>query len=117
MEPIHFGPADRQLFGWLHLPAEGAPRRTAVVLCHPFGQEFVLAHRAFHGLARQLAAAGFAVLRFDYFGTGDSWGDFAQADPEAWKHDITAALRTLQDRVDCDDVALVGMRLGGSLAA
>ncbi len=117
MEPLFFGPAEHSLFGWLHLPAGRAPRRTAVVLCHPFGQEFVLAHRAFHGFARLLADAGFATLRFDWWGTGDSHGDFADARLETWRRDLALALATVRERVRCDDVALAGMRLGATLAA
>jgi alpha-beta hydrolase superfamily lysophospholipase len=117
MEPLFFGPDDHSLFGWLHLPAGRAPRRTAVVLCHPFGQEFVLAHRAFHGFARLLAEAGFATLRFDWWGTGDSQGDLEEARLETWTRDVALAMRTVRERVKCDDVALAGMRLGGTLAA
>jgi len=117
MEPLLFGPAERQLFGWLHLPCDRAPRRTAAVLCAPFGQEYVLAHRALFGLASRLAEAGFAALRFDWFGTGDSAGELTQASVAAWLEDLRLAVDTLRARVRCDDVALVGMRLGGSLAA
>ena len=60
-------------FGWLHLP-EGAPRETGVVLCAPFGCEWLWAHRMYRRLASALEAQGFAVLRFDYEGTGDSRG-------------------------------------------
>ena len=66
MEPLFFGPADHSLFGWLHLPAGRAPRRTAVVLCPPFGQEFVLAHRAAtrdHFARGAVAAAAWLVGR------------------------------------------------------
>jgi hypothetical protein len=116
MEPLLFGSAERQLFGWLHLPGDRQPRRTGVVLCAPFGQEYVLAHRALFGLAGRLAEAGFAALRFDWFGTGDSAGELTEASVEAWKQDLKVAVATLRARVRCDDVALVGMRLGGSLA-
>jgi hypothetical protein len=88
-----------------------------VVLCHPFGQEFVLAHRAFHGFARLLAEAGFATLRFDWWGTGDSQGDLEDARLETWTRDVALAMRTVRERVKCDDVALAGMRLGATLAA
>jgi alpha-beta hydrolase superfamily lysophospholipase len=117
MEPLFFGPAEHSLFGWLHLPSGRAPRRTGVVLCHPFGQEFVLAHRAFHGFARLLADSGFATLRFDWWGTGDSHGDLEEVRLETWMRDVGLAIRTVRERVHCDDVALVGMRLGATLAA
>lgn len=117
MEPLFFGVSDQPLFGWLHAPSGRAPRRTGVVLCAPFGQEYVLAHRALHGCARLLADAGFAALRFDWFGTGDSAGMLEEADLDRWQQDLAAAARTLTERAGCDDVALVGMRVGGTLAA
>ena len=39
--PIWFGPTDRPLFGWLHLPEEA---RAGVVLCRPIGLEELSVH-------------------------------------------------------------------------
>ena len=36
----------------------------------------------------KLSAGGFHTLRFDYFGTGDSGGEDAEADPDAAVADI-----------------------------
>ena len=62
------------LLGAFHLPQRLQPRRTAVLLCNPFGEEASRAHRTYRVLATQLERAGFPVLRFDYSGTGDSLG-------------------------------------------
>ena len=74
MTPIQFGPADRRLFGLLQ-PAQGNATRTGVVLCNPMGQEAVRVHRMYRVLADRLNRAGLHVLRFDWFGSGDSAGD------------------------------------------
>jgi exosortase A-associated hydrolase 1 len=51
-------------------------------------------HRQFVLLARRLAAAGFAVMRFDYRGMGDSSGERQAFD--AVHNDIEVAIDTLQ---------------------
>ena len=79
MTPLYFGERTRRLFG-VYTPAHAAGRPArGVVLCHPWGQEYLHAHRSLRKLGDLLAAAGFDVLRFDYFGTGDSAGDLPEA--------------------------------------
>lgn len=86
---------DSTLVGVLSLPAQ--PAATAVVVVVGGPQYRVGSHRQFVLLARRLATAGYAVLRFDYQGMGDSSGsavDFLAATP-----DIATAIQALQDRV------------------
>jgi exosortase A-associated hydrolase 1 len=83
------------LAGILHLPEQPASRGVIVVVGGP--QYRVGSHRQFVLLARDLAAAGVAVLRFDYRGMGDSDGEprgFEQIDA-----DIRAAVDDLHDAV------------------
>jgi pimeloyl-ACP methyl ester carboxylesterase len=110
MRPVVFD----ECFGWLH-PASG---RTGVVLCNPFGYDALCTHRGWRKLAERLAAAGMPVLRFDYPGTGDAAG--AEDDPgrvDAWIESIGAAVRRLRAWTGVERVALVGLRLGATLAA
>jgi alpha-beta hydrolase superfamily lysophospholipase len=115
-EPLWFGPADRPLFGWFHMP-EGGAARAGVVVCPPIAREYLHAHYACRRLARQLEARGIAVLRFDYDGTGDSGG--LSDDPgrvRAWLASVHQAI-SLVRAAGCTSVGLVGMRLGATLAA
>ena len=89
----------------------------AVVLCYPLWQEYMRAHRAFRQLAMLLSKAGFSVLRFDYFGTGDSAGESDAGDVSRWTHDISTAIDELKDTAGVSKVSLVGLRVGASLAA
>jgi pimeloyl-ACP methyl ester carboxylesterase len=117
MNPFFFGPRERRLFG-LYAPGRTQGLRTrAAVLCHPWGQEYLRAHRSMRHLATLLTRAGVHVLRFDYFGTGDSAGDFADGDLKGWARDIETAIEELEDTAGVTRVGLVGMRLGGTLAA
>ncbi len=72
--PLFFGDPARQLFGVYHPAAEGNAAERAVVLCAPSPQEYMPTHWAYRRLAALLAKAGVHVLRFDYFGMGDSAG-------------------------------------------
>lgn len=114
--PAYFGPPARQLFGVFDAPFARVPGKLGVVLCYPHGRDYVAAHRAFRVLATRLAGAGFPVLRFDYSGTGDSWGDPEQASSEQWIDDIVTAIHQLRAVHGSLDVALVGLRMGAALA-
>ena len=48
-------------------------------------------------LANMLAAVGCHVLRFDYFGTGDSMGTAHEVTRRGWEQDIETAIEELQD--------------------
>jgi alpha-beta hydrolase superfamily lysophospholipase len=114
--PFWFGPSDRPLFGWLHLP-DGGAARGGVVLCPPLGIEAICVYFSYRTLAERLASSGIAVLRFDYDGTGDSFG--AQEDggrTEAWLASVEAAVDVLR-ATGVGSVGLVGIRMGALLAA
>ena len=114
MEPLFFGSTERRLYG-VHHPARKAGSH-AVLLCYPGPQEYNAAHWAFRRLASMLARDGHHVLRFDYFGTGDSGGQCGDASPESALRDITEAIRELQDLSGARSVSLLGMRLGATFA-
>lgn len=106
-----------RLLGALHHPQRIRGRTTAVLLCNPFGEEASRAHRTFRVLATQLERAGYAALRFDYSGTGDSQGESADATVDAWLADIAAASERLAAVAGGARLAIVGLRLGATLAA
>ena len=115
--PIVFMAAGAWCFGWFH-PARLPARKVGVVLCSPIGYEAICAHQTYTQLAEALAEAGFAVVRFDYHGTGDSAG--GDADPDrvrAWMDSITSAINELKRLGDVLHVAFFGVRLGATLAA
>ena len=111
--PFYFGP-ERTLFGLFH--ASSTPARKAVLLCAPLGQDQIRCHRLYRQLAQALVAEGIAVLRFDYYGTGDSAGDSAEVDWERCMADTAIAADELRKRAGVDRVLAFGARLGGSMA-
>ena len=120
--PFYFAGARGQLFGFLH-GASGTGTTTranvdkiGVVMAPGLGHEYVRNHRALRQLAVRLAKAGIAVLRFDYFGIGDSAGELADGNPELWSDDLTRAMGELRRRTAVEKVAVLGFRHGASLA-
>jgi len=114
MLPLFFGPPSRRLFGVFHEGSPGRAQSLGVLLCNPFGQEAIRTHRLYRVLAGRLAQAGIHVLRFDYFGTGDSAGDDEAADLESWNDDILLAHRELQRLSSAHEFTWMGARLGAA---
>lgn len=112
MNLFFFGSAARQLFGAYHAPRAGAPARGAVVLCAPWGVEYFVSHRIMRRLATRLSDSGYHVLRFDYFGSGDSAGEREEGDLETWLADASLATDELRDLSGMSTVATIGIRLG-----
>lgn len=107
----------QSLFAWLHRPAGGSPDH-GVLICPPLGHEQVHSHRALRHLAERLAGQGFAVLRLDYHGMGDSDGtDLEPRRFATWQANIRDAANWLQQQAGCDKVSLIGLRMGATLAA
>src|SRR5262249_13879402 len=93
-------------------------RRAGIVICHPIGDDYIRAHRALRHLAERLQRAGFAVLRFDFAGTGDSSGDERGVERvRTWIGDVGRAVDELRARADVEEVCVAGLRLGATLAA
>jgi pimeloyl-ACP methyl ester carboxylesterase len=113
--PVRFSAGGRQLAGMLHLP-EGACREPGVVFCNAFGDERRSSALTMARLARSVAGRGFPVLRFDYWGCGDSPGEFADATVQTQLEDIRSAVGFLREETSAKSVCLLGLRFGATLA-
>jgi pimeloyl-ACP methyl ester carboxylesterase len=109
------GPPGGRVFSYLHLPAS-APRG-AVVVCSPLHGEFIRNYRREVLLARDLAAAGQAVLRFHYRGSGNSDGDGRDLTFDSMREDALASIERLRAEVPEGPVTIVGTRWGSLIAA
>ena len=116
MNPIYFGTSEKPLFGAYYLPQANLTRSTGVVLCYPMGQEYMWMHRAYRQLATLFTRAGFHVLRFDYYGCGDSGGNSDEGDIAQWLDNISTAIEEMKDSSGVTKVTLVGFRLGATLS-
>ena len=116
IQPVLFGPSDKQLFGCYHFPKSNMSRNCGVILCNSIGDEYIRFHRAYRQLADLLSRSGFPVLRFDYYGCGDSSGECNQGTVEQWLYDVESACTEMRHRSGVRRICLAGLRIGGTLA-
>lgn len=115
--PFFFPSGNFRIFGVYH-QSRGAPRREGFVFCAPFAEEKLWAHRVMVNFARDLAAMGYPVLRFDYMGSGDSEGDFEESSLDTMLADTACAITTLRQKAgSLKTLNLLGLRLGATVAA
>jgi len=104
----------RRLAGVLEWPA-GRPCG-GVVIVHGWGGCRVGPHRILVEAARHLNGLGFATLRFDLGGRGESGGAPLTVDLDSMIDDAAAAVDALRGRLAGRPVALLGMCSGGNVA-
>lgn len=114
--PVTFKSNGQQIVGIMHLPnKKNAP---VAIICHGY---FGAKSGAFYILsdaARELCRNGFAVLRFDYRGSGDSEGKFEDQRIKTVLEDFDTAmefLKTIKD-IDLSKIGVVGHSMGGTVA-
>ena len=118
-EVLVFESDGARLFGLFHLPlmVPHALRRAGLVLCSPFAVEQVGASLLQVEAARALAARGLSIFRFHYRGTGDSDGDSEDVTLSGQVADTLRAIDLLCKRERLERIGLLGIRLGGTVAA
>ncbi|MBN1997647.1 alpha/beta fold hydrolase, partial [candidate division KSB1 bacterium] len=100
-----------RLAGMLH----ESKSRKLVVMCHGFMGNKIENKRLFVDAARVFAESGFCVLRFDFYGSGDSQGDFADSL-------ITTNIANLSDVLNWarnegyERIAVLGLSMGAATA-
>ncbi len=104
------------LAGELCLPQAGTGRWPGVVLCHPQPLVADMRDALVDRLARDLAAAGLASLRFNFRGVSPSQGDSTDGRLEAL--DVGGAVAWLAARPEIDSrrLAIAGHAFGGAIA-
>jgi alpha-beta hydrolase superfamily lysophospholipase len=105
----------------LHVPAGKPPKAgwPAVLMCHGFTGNRIEAHFLFVKASRVFAAKGFASLRFDFRGSGESSGRFQDMSVLTEVADALAAWQFLGRTrgLDPDRRCLLGLSFGGAVAA
>lgn len=116
IQPVSFGAPQRRMVGIYHPAAPEAEKKPGIVLCKPYGQEAIRAHRMVRVLADRLSRNGHPVFRFDCFGTGDAMGDDIEGCLTGWCDDVRSADRELRRLSGASETTWIGMRLGASVA-
>ncbi len=111
LQKVNFPNKDaEQLAGRLELPADQHPHNFAI-FAHCFTCTKNLL--AVKNVSRALTAAGFAVLRFDFTGLGESEGDFENTNFSGNVEDLIAAAQFLENNYQAPTL-LIGHSLGGA---
>ncbi|NGQ96747.1 alpha/beta hydrolase [Brevibacillus sp. SYP-B805] len=108
-----------QLAGTLHAP-EGKNRHPVplIIICHGFIGSRIGVNRLFVQAAREFAANGCMVLRFDYGGCGESTGQYGDQRFEELIRQTVHVIRYAENLkgVDPAQLILIGHSLGGAVA-
>ena len=115
MEAFFLGPGNQQVFAVYHPPVQGGSEALTVI-CPPLFSDYMRTQLALRELAISLAARGQHVLRLDYRGTGDSFGDLSEVGISEWVEDIAVTMREGRDLSGSGAVRLLGVRAGALLA-
>jgi pimeloyl-ACP methyl ester carboxylesterase len=115
MHPFFFGTYEHELFGVYHSPKKFIKNSKNVILFSPIGHEYMRSYRILRILADKLSESGHHVLRFDWFGHGDSCGIFEECFFATWMQDIECAITKLMSITNRPDTFQVGFRLGASI--
>ncbi|UCD02701.1 MAG: alpha/beta hydrolase [Candidatus Aenigmatarchaeota archaeon] len=96
-----------QLKGWLIMNNES---RSLVIVCHGHGSN---KGEVVH-VAEMLNRNGYSTLLFDFRAHGESEGDFASL---GWLevNDLKAAIEYVKERVNPDNIGVIGFSLGGAV--
>jgi pimeloyl-ACP methyl ester carboxylesterase len=114
--PVYFQAGDDHLFGMVTMPREGVARTGLIILTGAGTPLSVNRNRMSVRLCRELAALGYAGLRMDYHGVGDSTGtidEFRLDQPFAV--DVAAAVGCLK-QMGVEKFVLAGSCFGARTA-
>ncbi len=105
-------PDRHQLAAVLHTPKKKT--RTLIILSHGFTGTKIESGRLLVTTARALAAAGFAALRFDFWGSGDSGGEFYEMSPNTEISDLKNVIHWARKN-GWKKIGLLGLSCGGAV--
>lgn len=115
-QPMNFGP-DRRLFGILTRPESNEPPAAAVVFLNTGCEHHVGPHRMYVPLSRAWAREGYASLRFDLGGIGDSRTPAGVIENEAYPphamDDVASAVAEVRRTTGAESVVVFGICSGG----
>lgn len=106
-----------RLSAMVHHP-EGQERPPVVVFCHGFTGEKVGGNQFNLHVANAVEASGFAAVRFDFAGSGESEGEFAvDTTITGWQTDLHEVIHWVKEQPAYREslLFLVGHSLGGSI--
>jgi len=116
--PVVFGREGHRLIGILHT-GNCKEKGPGVVLFHGFTGNKIEPHRLFVKIGRKLASNGINVFRFDFYGSGDSEGEFIEMTFSGEVEDALTAVDFMRGQayIDPSRVGILGLSMGGAIAS
>lgn len=116
--PILIEGKSHALWAVEHVPEDSEPG-PVVIICPGITGTKVGPHRILRSISLMLEDIGVASIRFDFFGSGESDGDFSEATFSSQVRDVLAVVAHARrdPRMRADNVGLLGLSLGGMVAA
>jgi len=106
-------PSGGEIYTVLTLPVDNFQPSQLALICPPIFGEYSNSYAILRELAQQLSAHGIGVLRFDYVGVGESYGDPDTFSMSSAVADISFLASWLMERFPAaTKVTPIGMRLG-----
>jgi len=109
---FHPAPSGRLFTLYRRATSAGHNTDTLVLFVAAFGEEMNASRRAYTVMAQTLAENGISSLMFDFYGTGDSDGDFDDADWVSWQSDLETMLEFARSELKYPHIQLLGLRSG-----
>lgn len=91
------------------------PARANILYLPPFAEEMNRCRSVVAEQARRFTRCGFNCTLLDFFGTGESPGEFEEANLDIWRRNIAEAVEDIQKEHTLP-LVLWGFRLGGLIA-
>lgn len=124
MIPVTFPNAEGlKLFGILHINEAARKNKTGIIILSPGIKSRVAPHRLYIKMARQFEKMNFPVLRFDFYGLGDSEGEidakytadlYGSIQVGRYIDDTKSAIDWMQNELGIEKFILAGL-CGGAI--
>ena len=110
---VEFKNEGQKIVGILHIPNK--QNSSAIIMCHGFTGTKGDVHSKFYKAAKKFCKNGFAVLRFDFRGSGESEGEFVNVTVSSEVSDLKAAIKFMKKQC-YERIGVVGSSLGGAVS-
>jgi len=115
---IEFTYNGKTLRGMMHIPDGAQGKVPMVAIFHGFTGNKMEPHFVFVKLSRQLEKAGIGSIRFDFYGSGESDGDFSEMTFSGELEDARQIIKFIKNEpmADVENIGILGLSMGGAVA-
>ncbi|KHO62926.1 alpha/beta hydrolase [Thermoanaerobacter sp. YS13] len=115
---VEFTYNGKTLRGMMHLPDGIQGKVPMVAIFHGFTGNKMEPHFIFVKLSRQLEKVGIGSIRFDFYGSGESDGDFSEMTFSGELEDARQIIKFIKNEpmADVENIGILGLSMGGAVA-